>query len=145
MFCRRRSPGVPARSGGTFGNLRAGSRLGYLLRRTTVEVEASLPDEQAGFRKDRGTRDNILLLARIIDNTLARGEEGVAVFLDYEAAFDSVSHLFLDEALGAAGASDKIRSIFRAIYSKAKEAPSGNAESCRWLLSGNVFSVLGCG
>ena len=76
----------------------------YLLRRTTVEVEASLPDEQAGFRKDRGTRDNILLLARIIDNTLARGEEGVAVFLDYEAAFDSVSHLFLDEALGAAGA-----------------------------------------
>ena len=41
------------------------------------------------------------------------------MFLDYEAAFDSVSHLFLDEALGAAGASDKIRSIFRAIYSKA--------------------------
>ena len=47
--------------------------------------------------------------------------------------------------VGAAGESAKTRSLFRAIYSKAKGAPSGNAESCRWLLSGNVFSVLGCG
>ncbi|MBV1857692.1 MAG: hypothetical protein KUG77_04710, partial [Nannocystaceae bacterium] len=54
-------------------------------------------------------RDNILLLSRIITNTLERGEEGVVVFLDYKAAFDSVSHLFLDESLGVAGASDKTR------------------------------------
>ena len=41
------------------------------------------------------------------------------VFLDYIAAFDSVDHAFLDEALKYAGASDKTRSILRAIYSKA--------------------------
>eukprot|EP01045_Picozoa_sp_COSAG04_P003477 COSAG04_NODE_142_length_23587_cov_115.049295_4_plen_186_part_00 len=75
----------------------------YLLRRTTVEVEASLPDEQAGFRKDRGTRDNILLLARIIDNTLARGEEGVAVFLDYEACSKAYAGLAAAEIERTAG------------------------------------------
>ena len=41
------------------------------------------------------------------------------MFIDYVAAFDSVSHKFLDEALAEANASDKTRAIFRAIYSKA--------------------------
>ena len=43
----------------------------------------------------------------------------MATFIDYSAAFDSVSHKFIDEALQRAGASDKIRSVFRAIYKAA--------------------------
>ena len=73
--------------------------------------------------------------------------------LDYEAAFDSVSHLFLDEALGAAGASDKIRSIFRAIYSKANAVVrvqkadgshtlSRSFDVRRGVLQGDIFSPL---
>eukprot|EP01050_Picozoa_sp_SAG11_P050318 SAG11_NODE_27978_length_326_cov_1.634361_1_plen_82_part_01 len=38
---------------------------------------------------------------------------------DGECAFDTVSHKLLDTALNAAGASDKSRAVFRAIYSKA--------------------------
>ena len=95
-----------------------------MLRRTAVEVAKYLPEEQAGFRKERGCRDNILLLSRIITNTLERGEEGVVVFLDYKAAFDSVSHLFLDESLGVAGASDKTRAMFRAVYGMLRHADS---------------------
>ena len=43
----------------------------------------------------------------------------VVTFIDYRAAFDSVSHKFLDSALNSAGASRKSRAIFRAIYAAA--------------------------
>ena len=36
--------------------------------------------------------------------------------LDYSAAFDTVSHKFVDTALQEMGASNKVRSMFRAIY-----------------------------
>ena len=124
-----------------------------MLRRTAVEVAKYLPEEQAGFRKERGCRDNILLLSRIITNTLERGEEGVVVFLDYKAAFDSVSHLFLDESLGVAGASDKTRAMFRAVYGKANavvRVRKGNGEEVfsesfdvrRGVVQGDIFSPL---
>lgn len=40
-------------------------------------------------------------------------------FIDYTAAFDSVSHCFLDKALARAKASPKCRAIFRSIYAAA--------------------------
>ena len=36
-------------------------------------------------------------------------------FIDYSAAFDSVSHRFIDEMLAKAGASNKLRAMFRAV------------------------------
>ena len=38
-----------------------------------------------------------------------------AVFIDYRAAFDSVSHKYVDLALKRAGVSPKARAIYRAI------------------------------
>ena len=40
-------------------------------------------------------------------------------FIDYSAAFDSVSHKFLDRSLAKAGASRKTRAMFRTIYKAA--------------------------
>ena len=37
-------------------------------------------------------------------------------FLDYIAAFDSIDHVFLDEALRHGGASPKTRALIRSIY-----------------------------
>ena len=39
-----------------------------------------------------------------------------ATFIDYSAAFDSVSHKYLDTTLARGGVSDKTRPMFRAIY-----------------------------
>ena len=50
---------------------------------------------------------------------LDTGKTLYATFVDYSAAFDSISHIFLDRALREAGASDKSRSLFRAVYSTA--------------------------
>jgi hypothetical protein len=47
------------------------------------------------------------------------GKKMCATYIDYSAAFDTVSHKFIDKALKAAGASNKSRALFRAIYEAA--------------------------
>eukprot|EP01047_Picozoa_sp_COSAG01_P074956 COSAG01_NODE_12690_length_1699_cov_3.740625_2_plen_173_part_00 len=80
-----------------------------LLRRMVAETDWYLPVHQAGFRTERGTRDNIFILAQIMDEMIERGQDMVTVFIDYVAAFDSVSHKFIDDALCRAKASRKSR------------------------------------
>ena len=84
--------------------------------RLEKETAGFLPDWQAGFRKLRGCRDNVFILRTIIDQMLDKGHPLYLTFIDYSAAFDSVSHKFIDQALAAAGATDKTRAIFRAIW-----------------------------
>ena len=47
---------------------------------------------------------------------MSLGESIAITFIDYTAAFDTVSHKFLDEALAEAGAPIKARAMFRAVY-----------------------------
>lgn len=74
-------------------------------------------------------------------------------YIDFKAAFDSVSHRFLDDALKEAGASDKSRAIFRAIYDSAEavvRSQSADGQSCystsfsvdRGVVQGDIFSPL---
>ena len=81
-----------------------------MLAHIEQETVNFLHDWQAGFRANRGCRDNILVLRTIYDTMLENGEDLFVSFIDYSAAFDSVSHKFLDKALAAAGASDKNQS-----------------------------------
>ena len=90
-----------------------------LLERLNAETDGYLADWQAGFRKQRGCRDNVMVLRTLIEDMLEKGEQLVATFVDYSAAFDSVSHKFIDLALADAGASAKSRAMFRAIYQAA--------------------------
>ena len=52
---------------------------------------------------------------------LQLGRAVTLTFVDYSAAFDTdtVSHKFLDSALKKAGASNKVRAMFRAVYMSA--------------------------
>ena len=93
-----------------------------VLRRMQSALEERLPDSQAGFRKARGCRDNVLILKLIIEEIIKAGQELVIVFIDYTAAFDSLSHRFLDESLAEANVPAKVRRIIRAIYNAANGA-----------------------
>ena len=93
-----------------------------ILKRMQPALEERLPDSQDGFRKARGCRDNVLILKIIIDEVIKAGKEAVITFIDYTAAFDSVSHRFLDESLAEAGVAPKVRRIISAIYSCASGA-----------------------
>ena len=55
-----------------------------------------LPDVQAGFRKGRGTRDQIANICQIIEK--AREFQKNICFIDYAKAFDCVDHNKLEKS-----------------------------------------------
>ena len=70
-----------------------------LLRRIVPYIEPELSDMQAGFRKGRGCRDNILILTMAINHLLKNVESknqtaGIITYIDFVAAFDSIKHSY---------------------------------------------------
>ena len=55
-------------------------------------MNQELPDIQAGFRKDRGTRDQIANICWLIGKTRKFQENIYFCFTDYPKAFDCVDH-----------------------------------------------------
>ena len=51
-----------------------------------------LPDVQAGFRKGRGTRDQIANIRRIMEKAREFQKNIYFCFVDYAKAFDCVAH-----------------------------------------------------
>ena len=55
-------------------------------------VSCELPDVQAGFRKGRGTRDQIAKIHWIIEKAREFQRNIYFCFIDYDKAFDCVDH-----------------------------------------------------
>ena len=55
-------------------------------------MNCGLPDVQAGFRKDRGTRDQIANIRWIIEKSREFQQNIYVSFIDYAKAFDCVYH-----------------------------------------------------
>ena len=55
-------------------------------------VNCELPDIQAGFRKGRGTRDQIANICWIIEKAREFQKNIYFCFIDYAKAFDCVNH-----------------------------------------------------
>ena len=55
-------------------------------------VNRELPDVQAGFRKGRGTKDQIANIFWIIDKAREVQKNIYFCFIDYAKAFDCVDH-----------------------------------------------------
>ena len=58
----------------------------------TSDVSHELPDVQAGFRKGRGTRDQIANIHWIIEKARELQQNIYFCFIDYAKAFDCVDH-----------------------------------------------------
>ena len=61
-------------------------------------VNHELPDVQAGFRKGRGTRDQIDNIRWIIKKAREFQKNIYFCFIDYAKAFDSVDHKKLEKS-----------------------------------------------
>ena len=61
-------------------------------------VNLELPDSQAGFRKGRGTRDQILNIHWIIEKEREFQTNIYFCFIDYAKAFDNVGHNKLENS-----------------------------------------------
>jgi hypothetical protein len=82
-----------------------------------------------------------MILRTLCDHVLRLGKQIAATFIDYSAAFDSISHKFLDEALAEAGVSNKMRAMSRDVYSAASTftsvpAPDGGS------VKSHCFAIL---
>ena len=66
--------------------------LKILQARLQLYVNCELPDVQAGFRKGRGTRDQIANIHWIIQKASEFQKNLYFCFIDYAKAFDCVDH-----------------------------------------------------
>ena len=80
-------------------------------------VNHELPDVQAGFRKGRGTRDQIANICWIIEKARELQENIYFCFIDYAKAFDCVDHKKLWKILKGMGIPDYLTCLLRNLYS----------------------------
>ena len=71
-------------------------------------VNCEIPDVQAGFRKDRGTRDQIANIRWIIEKAREFQKNIYFGFIDYAKAFDCVDHNKLWKILQEMGIPDHL-------------------------------------
>ena len=79
-------------------------------------MNCELPDVQAGFRKDRGTRDQIANIHWIIEKTREFQKNIYFCFIDYTKAFDYVDHNKLWKILKEMGIPDHLTCLLRNLY-----------------------------
>ena len=90
--------------------------LKILQARLQQYVNHELPDVQVGFRKGRGTRDQIANIHWIIEKARAFQKSIHFCFIDYAKAFDCVEHNKLWRILQEMGIPDHLTCLLRNLY-----------------------------
>ena len=79
-------------------------------------MNCELPDVQAGFRKDRGTREQIASIDCILEKAKEFQKNIYFCFTDYAKAFDCVEHKKLWKILKEMGIPDHLTCLLRNLY-----------------------------
>ena len=90
--------------------------LKILQARLQQYVNRGLPDVQAGFRKGRGTRDQIAKIRWIIKKAREFQKNIHFCFIDYAKAFDCVDYNKLWKILQEMGIPDHLTCLLRNLY-----------------------------
>ena len=97
------------------------------------EVADHVDEMQYGFRKDKGTRNAILLLRMIMERAIEKQKNMYMCFIDLEKAFDTVKHGLLVDVLRRLGVDDKYIRVIARLYWKQKAAVRMGDESSEWI------------
>ena len=95
--------------------------LKILQARLQQYMNCDLPDVQAGFRKGRGTRDQIANICWIIEKAREFQKNIYFCYIDYAKAFDYVDHHKLWKILKEMGIPDHLTCLFGNLHA-GKEA-----------------------
>ena len=90
--------------------------LKILQARLQQYINCELPDVQAGFRKGRGTRDQIAKIHLIIEKAKEFQINIDFCFIDYAKAFDCVDHNKLWKILQEMGLPDHLICLLRNLF-----------------------------
>src|SRR6218665_591223 len=85
-------------------------------KRMESTIERELPDNQAGFRKARGTRDHIANMRLIMERQLEYGKEVHICLIDYSKAFDCINHELLWKTLLEMGIPKHLIQLLKGLY-----------------------------
>ena len=90
--------------------------LKILQARLQQYMNPELPDVQAGFRKGRGTRDQIANICWIVEKAREFQKNIYFWFIEYAQAFDCVDHNKLWKILKEMGIPDHLTCLLRNLY-----------------------------
>ena len=93
--------------------------LKILQARLQQYVNRELPDVQTGFRKGRGTRDQIANIHWITEKAREFQKNIYFCFINYTKAFDCVDHNKLWKILKEMGIPDHLTCLLRSLYAEA--------------------------
>ena len=106
--------------------------LKILQARLQQYVNCELPDVQAGFRKDRGTRDQIASIHWIIEKAREFQKNIYFCFIDYAKAFDCVDHNKLWKIVQEMGLADYLTCLLRNLYAGQEATVRTGHETTDW-------------
>ena len=90
--------------------------LKFLQSRLQQYVNCEFPYVQDGFRKGRGTRDQIASICCIIEKAREFQKNIYVCFIDWAKTFNCVNHKKLWEILKEMGISDHLTCLLRNLY-----------------------------
>ena len=99
-------------------------------------VNCELPDVKAGFRKGRGTRDQIANICWIIEKAKELQKNIYFCFIDYAKAFDCVDHNKLWKTLKEMGIPDHLTCLLRNLYAAQEAAVRTGHGTTDWFQIG---------
>ena len=109
--------------------------LKILQARLQQYVNSELPDVQAGFIKDRGTRDQIANIHWIIEKAREFQKNIYFCFIGYAKTFDCVDHNKLWKILKEMGIPDHLTCLLRNLYA-GQEATVKTEHGTHWFQIG---------
>ena len=110
--------------------------LKILQARLQQYVNRELLDIQAGFRKGRGTRDQIANICWIIEKAKEFQKNIYFRFIDYAKAFDCVDHNKLWKILKEMGIPDHLTCLLRNLYAGQKATVRTGHGTTDWFQRG---------
>ena len=91
-----------------------------IVKSNLLIVKNNLPDVQAGFKKGRGTRDQIANIRWIIEKEREFQKNIYFCFIDYTKAFDCVDHNKLWKIIKEMGIPGHFTCLLRNLYAGQK-------------------------
>ena len=96
--------------------------LRIILNRLTLQAEEILADEQAGFRKNRSTTEQILNCRILMEKHMDQQRQVYRNFIDFKKSFDIVWHEGLWHVMSEFCIGNDLIKIIKSFYNSAKSA-----------------------
>jgi len=98
------------------------------------KMEFEVAEEQAGFRQGRGTQNHLCSLRILTERARAHKQPLFLCFIDFEKAFDTVSHKKLWRAMLDMGFAPHLVALIKSLYSAQRSNVRVYGQTSDWFI-----------